>query len=161
MLKELNCELCMFLRNFIPQYLWIITKHTCIVHDTLFQTWNYFYTDKHSCLQELSALMVLPLSYIYKALTGNVHSYAMRNLKCSFGLPGLNRSGRSSHSAPFKAVQDQISIFRLIYLRRKNHSPRYRVFSASLGMFRSYITRKGKNVYDFRVLDRKLDTLSI
>jgi len=111
-------------------------------------------------VQELS-LMVLPFPYIYKALTSNVHSYAMRNLKCSFGLPGLNRSGRSSHSAPLKAVQDQISIYRLMYSRRKNHSPRYRVFSASLGFLRSCITCREENVCDFDTLDRKLDTLSI
>ena len=116
------------------------------------------YINTRSCLQELS-LMVLPFSYIYKALTGNVHSYAMRNLKCSFGLPGLNRSGRSSHSAPFKAVQDQISIFRLMYSRPQNHSPRYRVFSASLGMFNSSVTRSCENFCDFGLLDRKQDTL--
>ena len=132
-------------------------KHSCIVRDTLFQTRNYFYTDKHSCLLERS-LMVLPFSYIYKALTGNVHSYAMRNLKCSFGLPGLNRLCRSSHSAPCKAVQDQISIFRLMYTRHRNHSPRYRVFSPSLGMFRFYVSLTGENVCDFGILDRQLDT---
>lgn len=107
--------------------------------------------------------MVLPFSYIYKVITGNVHSYAMRNLKCSFGLPGFNRSGCSSHSAPFEAVQDQISIFRFMHSssRPKNHSPRYRVFSASLGIFKSYVTRRRENVCNFRILDIKHSTFWI